>query len=318
MTTTHQLILDCDPGIDDALALFMAASATDSLQLRGVSCVAGNRPVATTTDNAGRILKLAGRADVPVYAGAARPLSYPEARCNLVHGEDGLGGVCLAPHGQPQQEHAVNFIIRTLRSEPENTITIVAIGPLTNLALAEVMSPGVLRRSRGLSIMGGAVACAGNVTPHAEFNFYADPFAAHIVLGAGSRLDLFGLDVTSKAVMPQAWIDSLADSKGACSQSAYRMLLAYSAMDPLLHDACPIAHLIEPGLFAGSEWKLEVDCSVGPNAGHVTGTRCGTDMRRSNGHLQPLEAATANAFVYEEVQCDRLMSLVKDHIGRLP
>lgn len=307
MTTTHELILDCDPGIDDALALFVAAGASDRLHLRGVTCVAGNRPVATTTDNACRVLKAAGRGDVPVYAGAARPLTYPEARCNLVHGEDGLGGVVLAAAArQPESEHAVNFIVQTLLRAPEHTITIVAIGPLTNLALAEVMSPGVLRRSRGLSVMGGAVSCPGNITPQAEFNFYADPLAAHIVLGSGSKLDLFGLDVTSKAVMPPAWIESLARVDSACSQNAYQMLLAYAAMDPLLHDACPIAHLIKPELFSGSYWKLQVDCGDGPNAGQVTGSH------------QPMEPTTANAYVLDAVDCDGLMSLVKARLALLP
>ena len=306
MTTTHELILDCDPGIDDALALFVAAGAPDRLHLRGVTCVAGNRPVETTTDNACRVLHAAGRGDVPVYAGAARPLAYPEARCNLVHGEDGLGGVVLAAARRPENEHAVNFIVRMLLGAPESTITIVAIGPLTNLALAEVMSPGVLRRSRGLSVMGGAVSCPGNITPQAEFNFYADPLAAHIVLGSGSKLDLFGLDVTSKAVMPPAWIASLAGLGGVCSQSAYQMLLAYAAMDPLLHDACPIAHLIQPELFSGSHWKLQVDCSVGPNAGHLSGSQ------------QPMEPMNANAFVFDAVDCDGLMSLVKGRLAQLP
>ncbi len=318
MTTVCEVILDCDPGIDDALALFIASGSPDQLQLRAVTCVAGNRPVAITTDNACRLLKAAGREEVPVYAGAARPLTYPEPHCNLVHGEDGLGGVVLPGAKPPERGHAVDFMVQTLRRAPEDSISIVAIGPLTNLALAEVMSPGILRRARGLFVMGGAITCAGNVTPQAEFNFYADPVAAQIVLNSGGKLSLFGLDVTSKAVMSQEWIRSLSRLDSACGPYAHQMLLAYAALDPLLHDACPIAYLIEPNLFDGRYWNLSVDCAVGPNAGHVSGQPVGEDLNGVATSLASGMHLTANAFVFDQVNCGGLMSLVGERIARLP
>lgn len=304
-TTRFQVILDCDPGIDDALALFLAAGSSDQLDLLGVTCVAGNRPVEVTTDNACRLLKATDREDIAVYAGADRPLAYPVARCNLVHGEDGLGGVRFPAAGPAAQDHAVDFIVRTLQRAPEHSVTLVAIGPLTNLASAEIMYPGLLKRARSMVIMGGAVTCPGNVTPKAEFNFYADPVAAQIVLDSGGKIELFGLDVTSKAVMSNAWIASLADLPGVCGQGAHQMLQAYAALDPLLHDTCPVAYLVQPELFSGSCWHLSVDCTTGANAGHVTGSRM-DDQRQTN------------ALVFDRVHCEGLMALVRERITKLP
>lgn len=303
MTTAHDVIIDCDPGIDDALALFLAAASPTALRLLAVTCVAGNRPVDITTANACRLLGCAGRADVPVYAGAARPLSGASPRCNLVHGADGLGGVALPQCRQPLPGSAADHLVRTLRDAPAQSISVVAIGPLTNLALAEQQHPGVLRRARRVLVMGGAVRHAGNVTPRAEFNFYADPQAAQTVLDAGAELLLFSLDVTTQAVMSMPWIDALADIDGACARAARSMLAAYAALDPLLHDACPVAWLLQPSLFDGERWQLQVDCSDGDDAGHVSGRHC---------------SSGGNAHMLTAVDCDALLALVRGALQRLP
>ncbi|WP_044562452.1 nucleoside hydrolase, partial [Azospirillum sp. B4] len=181
------------------------------LEVRAVTCVAGNRPVAVTAVNARRLLDLFGRPDIPVYAGGARPLLYPEPRTNLVHGEDGLGGVVLGRDARPvAAEHAADALAHLLLSPSGADLTVVAMGPLTNLALAEIRHPGLLARARGIHIMGGAVHCPGNVTPAAEFNFWADPAAAHVVMTAGARLNVFPLDVTGQAAMTPAWLAGLA------------------------------------------------------------------------------------------------------------
>src|SRR5574341_643544 len=261
-----RLLIDCDPGIDDALALLLACGSPE-FELLGVTAVAGNRPVDVTGLNACRVLDLAGRHGVPVYAGAARPLASAQPRCNLVHGEDGLGGVPLAAARSPAGEHASDFIARALLQAPPSTLTLAALGPLTNLALAEIKHPGVLQRARSLVIMGGAAFRPGNVTPCAEFNFHADALAAHTVLEAAPHIHLFGLDVTSQAAMPEQWITSLAELGTRSGRAAHAMLSAYAQLDPLLHDACPLAWLLEPQLFSGEACVVSVDWRPGLTEG---------------------------------------------------
>jgi purine nucleosidase len=262
------ILLDCDPGIDDALALLMAA-ASPRLQLLGVTCVAGNRPVHTTTANASALLALTGRGEVPVHAGCARPLALPEARTNRVHGEDGLGGVVLDAGPPPRPQHAVDFIARVLRDEPAGTLTLIAIGPLTNLAMVEIRDPGLLRRAKALLVMGGAAFCPGNVTPAAEFNFHADATAASVVLNAGAALTLFGLDVTSQAAMSADWIASLGRLGTRAGRAANAMLAAYAFEDPLLHDACPVAYALAPQLFDCRPLHADVERAPGPDEGRL-------------------------------------------------
>jgi len=301
------LIIDTDPGIDDALALFVAAGSPE-LQLLGVTTVAGNRPVEITSTNACRLLDLAGCDAVPVFAGCARPIASCEARTNLVHGADGLGGIALDTRRGPVDEHATAFLARTLREQPEGTVVLVAVAPLTNLAMVEILHPGLLRRARQVNIMGGAAFCPGNITPNAEFNFYADPIAAHVVLSSGARIHLFGLDVTSSAVMSESWIRSLADLPNRCAKSAHAMLEAYAALDPLLHDACPVAHLVDPSLFSGEPCTVEVDWRPGPTEGRsIAWTAERTDSPRS-----------PNVMLHRSVHNDALLDLVRSRIAALP
>jgi len=301
------LIIDCDPGIDDALALLIAA-ASPEFQILGVTAVAGNRPVDITALNACRILDAASREDIPVYSGCPRPLTYPQARCNSVHGEDGLGGAQIPIRRNVAPAHATQFMVETLRNAPAGSITVVAVGPLTNLAVAEIMHPGILRRARSLLVMGGAAFCPGNITPSAEFNFYADPLAAHIVMHAGIEVKLFGLDVTSKAIMSTEWIASFEELHSTCGTAARTMLCAYANRDPLLHDACPVAYLLDPAIFSGESCSVEVSWQNGPSEGHTT-------VWRSNRRTKPFPA---NAIVFTDVDSIRLLSLVRQRIAQLP
>ncbi|SFU93809.1 nucleoside hydrolase [Pseudoduganella namucuonensis] len=303
----RHIIIDCDPGIDDALALLLAAGSP-ALELLAVTTVAGNRPVATTSVNARRLLDLAGRGRVPVYAGAARPLGYAEPRCNLVHGEDGVGGVDLGAAAPVQEGHAAVRLVELLAAHPPHSVELVAVGPLTNLALAESLAPGILRRARRLLVMGGALRVPGNVTPAAEFNFYADPVAAEMVLASGANTMLFPLDVTSSAIMSPSWIGSFGELDTACGRAAAAMLRAYAALDPLLHDACPVAWLLDETLFTGEPCHLEVDWRPGATAGHVL-ARFGEMM--DGGHQ-------ANAMAMTAVRNDALLALVRAAIGTLP
>lgn len=302
-----KIIIDCDPGIDDALALLLAAGSP-SLQVLAVTTVAGNRPVATTAVNGRKIMDLAGLHQVPVYAGAALPLGYREARCNLVHGEDGLGGVDVGAASPVQEGHAANRLIELLLSHPDQSIELVATAPLTNLALAESLSPGILRRAKRLLIMGGALRFPGNITPAAEFNFYADPVAAEMVLAAGANTVLFPLDVTSSAIMTPAWISSFRELGSVCGQAAAGMLEAYAELDPLLHDACPVAYLLDETLFTGEPCHIEIDWRQGPTAGHVLAWF----DEQMNAERE------ANALAMTAVRNDALLKVVRDAIGSLP
>lgn len=318
------LLIDCDPGIDDALALLLAAAAP-GLALRAVTCVAGNRPVEQTAPNARRILDLCGAHDVPVFAGCARPLAQPVPRSNLVHGEDGLGGVELPLQGRVEPRHAVDVLIDALQSAPAGTLHVVALGPLTNLALAELRAPGVLQRAARIDIMGGSADRPGNVTPHAEFNFHCDPLAAHAVLASGAALQVFGLDVTAQAEMSPAWRASLAALGTPVAQAAHAMLQAYAHLDPLLHDACPVAALIDPTLFGGQTRRLRVEWRdavtegrlvTQPMPGEAGNPTAGSSSGGAPGDGQAGDWGQGRLIT--TVDNDRLLALVHDAVARLP
>ncbi len=303
----HRVIIDCDPGIDDALALLLACGSPE-IELLAVTTVAGNRPLDTTSINACRILDAAGRSAVPVFAGCGRPLVDAAPRCGLVHGENGLGGVLLPTDRAPREEHASDFIARTLRDANPNTVTIIAVGPLTNLALAEIKHPGLLQRAKSLLVMGGAAFVPGNITPCAEFNFYADALAAHNVMSAGVEVQLFGLDVTRKTAMPDEWIASLAALNTRCGRAAHAMLQAYAAQEPRLHDVCPVAYLLDPTLFSGELCSVSVDW----RPGSTEGLTCAWPLWHRN------RPAAANAMVFTEVDGRRLLALIRERIASLP
>ena len=301
------LVIDCDPGVDEALALMLAA-ASPEWDLRAVTCVAGNRPVDQTADNACRVLDLAGRLEVPVHAGCSRPLTQPEPRCNLVHGADGLAGVALPRGRGPTDMPATDFLERTLLAAHDGDVTLVAVGPLTNLAMVEIKRPGLLRRARAVLVMGGAAFCDGNITPSAEFNFYADALAAHIVLGSGAQVRLFGLDVTRQAAMPAAWIDGLSGLGNRCGDAAQAMLRGFSRPDPKLHDACPIAWLLTPQLFSSQRCTVAIDWRPGMTEGHLAARRLSPDAAAQSGEVE----------VFTAVQADGLRALLHERLARLP
>ncbi|MCA1325595.1 nucleoside hydrolase [Herbaspirillum sp. alder98] len=298
-------IIDCDPGIDDALALLLAAGSPE-LDLLAVTTVAGNRPAPVTARNARQILDLAGRPQVPVHAGAERPLAGGAPRCNLVHGEDGLGGVDLGQPGAIAAGHAAIALVDMLRQHSPASIDLVAMGPLTNLALAELLSPGVLQRAGRLAIMGGALRVPGNIRPAAEFNFYADALAADIVLRSGAAISLFALDVTHQAIMSPPWIASFAGLDSRSGNAAAAMLQAYAAMDPLLHDVCPVAYLLRPQLFDMQPCRVQVDVRAGTSEGYVLAH---FDVAAGAGPM--VQAATG-------VDNPALLALVFERIARLP
>ncbi len=256
------VILDCDPGHDDAIALLLAL-ASPELDLLGVTTVHGNQTLEKTTANALRVLDLAGRDDVPVAAGADRPLARELTVASHVHGDSGLDGPSLPPAArQPLAEHAVDFLARTIAASPE-PVTLVPTGPLTNIAL-------LLERTGGANVgrivlMGGAIA-EGNMTPAAEFNVWADPEAAQAVLHSGVDTTMIGLDVTHQAVTTPALQQRLREA-GTIGRFVADLIDFFSIYHATtygwdgapIHDAVALAHVIDPGLVTTIERNVEVE-----------------------------------------------------------
>ncbi|MDO5622390.1 MAG: nucleoside hydrolase [Paracoccus sp. (in: a-proteobacteria)] len=262
----QKIIIDTDPGQDDAIAILLAL-ASPELQVLGITAVAGNVPLPLTERNARLICELAGRPDVPVFAGCDRPLSRDLVTAEHVHGKTGLDGAVLPDPTIPlQPQHGVDFIIETLRREAPGTVTLVPIGPLTNIATAFQRAPDIIPRVQRIVLMGGAYFEVGNITPTAEFNIYVDPEAAAQVFASGVPLVAMPLDVTHRALIPRGWVAQIAQH-GRLGQVVGGWLGFYERFDVEkygeatgpLHDPCTIAWLIAPDLFQGREINVEIE-----------------------------------------------------------
>jgi pyrimidine-specific ribonucleoside hydrolase len=299
--TGRPVVIDCDPGIDDALALLLAC-ASPEIDLVGVTTVCGNVGVELTTRNALRVLALAGRPDVPVAAGASRALvrSQPR-RATEVHGADGIGGVPLVDSSSTVDERpAVRFLADTvLRSA--DPVTLVAVGPLTNVALFFASYPDQAARLARLVVLGGSVG-AGNVTPAAEFNVWTDPEAAYRVLTdpglpRGVPTVLIGLEVTESTAVGETEVGRLRDG-GPAGQQAARMLGHYLGRYQrdlgrpavVVHDAVAVAEAVRPGLVRTAPCAVTVDCTDGPGRGSTVVDR-DADPDRPGG--RPVEVGMA-------------------------
>lgn len=263
---THRLVIDCDPGVDDAIALLMAL-ASPSFELIAITTVAGNVPVETTHANARRICELAHRPDIPIYAGCPRPLVRSPIFAAEVHGENGLGGVALPDPQMPfPSEHAVDLLIRLCRSSQESPLTLAALGPATNLALALVKAPDIVRGIERIVWMGGSVE-GGNITPFAEFNCYADPHAAHAILSSGIPIVLVPLEATQQVIARPEWRSQLESAQSLVARTAARMLGNYGVQEqrdrgwsgPPIHDPCVIGYLLAPELFSTARAAVSID-----------------------------------------------------------
>lgn len=283
-----KLIIDTDPGVDDAFAIVLAGLSAE-VELLGVSTVYGNVGLAAATDNARGLLALCGRDDVPVAAGADRPLAYScERRAFTTHGSDGLSGQAgLLPEPQRALEtrDAVSQLVALLESAAE-PVTIAAIGPLTNIAALLAAHPDVRDKIARVVIMGGALG-HGNTTAAAEFNIYSDPESARRVL-AGGEVDcvLVPIDLTYRCAVDATWLDTLAASGpvGAVLEALtpdyrahYRKALGWDGT--VLHDAVAVAEAIRPGILRTEEFPVEVECSLGPARGATVVDRRSSDVR---------------------------------------
>jgi purine nucleosidase len=287
------IIIDTDPGQDDALAILLALAASDRLDLLGITTVAGNVGIDLTTANALRILEVANRSDVPVYRGASRPLLRALRTAEYVCGPDGLDGAGLPPATtRPREQHAVAFLIETLRKAPDRSITLCPIGPLTNLALAFAQEPELATKVERIVVMGGA-RDLGNITPAAEFNFYVDPHAAQMVLQLGVPIVLFGLHATHQAVCTAEHVARIAalDTKVARAIAGMTGRPRPGAKARLgvqghpQHDPCVIAWLLWPELFTGRDCHVAVEMCSEETIGRSTIDWWGSTRRPANAHV---------------------------------
>jgi inosine-uridine nucleoside N-ribohydrolase len=298
------IIIDCDPGHDDAIAILLAL-ASPELELRGVTTVSGNQTLEKTTANALRVLEFVGRGDVPVAAGADRPLVREQFVAEFVHGESGLDGPDLPPpQGAPVPQHAVDFL-----AEHVAGTTLVAVGPLTNVGLLLALHPDA--RPERLVIMGGSIA-EGNVTPAAEFNIWADPEAAHRVFTSGIGLTMIGLDVTHKAVMTRAHAEQLRSSGRVGTMVAELFdffsrfhLRQYGSEDSPVHDAVAVVHVLDETLVETVERGVIVD-----TGGELSRGRTYVDLWRRAG-WEP------NARVGVGIDRERFLALLLERIASL-
>jgi purine nucleosidase len=275
--TRQSLIIDCDPGVDDAVALMLAFGAGD-LDLLAVTTVGGNVPVEKTARNARMLRQIAGREDVPVFMGAEKPLRRVLGTAAEFHGPEGTGDMApFEPDVPCADGHAADAIIALVNDRPAKSVALAVLGPLTNLALALRKAPGLADRLGAVAVMGGARSEGGNITASAEFNIWADPDAAAEVLASGCDVVLFGLDATHQARATEARIAAIealgtpsGDAAAAMmrfSQRIEREIVGWDA--PPVHDVCPVAWLLKPALFELKPCRIRVETESEITRGHT-------------------------------------------------
>jgi inosine-uridine nucleoside N-ribohydrolase len=300
------ILLDCDPGHDDAIALLLAL-ASPELELVGVTTVAGNQTLEKTTANAIRVLEFAGRGEVPIAAGADRPLVREPFIAAYVHGETGLDGPDLPPpRGEPVSRHAADFLADAIR-ERDGAVTLVPTGPLTNVALLLALHPDA--RPERIVLMGGAIA-EGNVTPAAEFNIWCDPEAAARVFASGIDVTMVGLDVTHRALFTTAHIGRLAGRVGEMVTELLRFYdrfhrEVYGFDGSPIHDAVAVAHVMRPDLLETKHLNVEIDVESELCRGRTV-----VDLWRRT-------ERGANAHVAVDVDADGFLELLVERINSL-
>ncbi len=309
------IIIDCDPGQDDAVMLLLALASPEALDILGVTAVAGNVPLALTGRNARLICELAGRGELDVYAGCPGPLVREPITAEEVHGTTGIDGFDIHEPVQPLAPgHAVDFIVDSLMAAAEDSLTLVPTGPLTNVAMAMVKEPRILPAIHEIVLMGGALREGGNTTPAAEFNVLADPHAAHVVFRCGRPLTVMGLDVTHQALTTPARLDAIRALGNQAGGAVAAMLSFYARHDVAkygapgapLHDPCTIAYLLQPELFQGKPANVEIEIGSTLTMGASVVDFWGVSGR------------AANATWIHAIDADGFYALLTERLGRLP
>ena len=312
--TARKIIIDTDPGQDDAVAILLAL-ASPELEVLGITAVAGNVPLALTQKNARIVCELAGRTDIPVFAGADAPLGRKLVTAEHVHGKTGLDGPVLPdPTMRLRDDHAVDFIIDTVRAHPEGEVTLVPIGPLTNIAMAFQKAPDIVGKVAETVLMGGAYFQVGNITPAAEFNIYVDPEAADIVFRSGVPLTVMPLDVTHKALTTRPRVEAFR----ALGTETGRMVAEwtdfferfdkekYGSEGAPLHDPCTVAHLLKPDLFSGRHINVEIE------------TRSDLTRGMTVADWWRVTDRAANATFIGDLDADGFFTLLTERLATLP
>lgn len=307
------LIIDCDPGQDDAIMLLLALASGEELSIAGITTVAGNVPLALTQRNARLICDLAGRNDVKVYAGCPRPMVRELITAEYVHGASGIDGMEIREPRQPlERQHAVDFIVTTLMAAADDSITLVPTGPLTNIAMAMVEQPAILPKIREIVLMGGAMREGGNTTPSAEFNILVDPHAAHVVFQCGRPIVAMGLDVTHQVLATRRRVERIEALGHEVARATSGMLKAFNRFDSSkygvegapLHDPCTIAWLLKPQLFQLKACNVAVETHSELTLGHTA-----VDFWNVSG--RPVNARWAHA-----VDADGFYDLLTERLAR--
>ncbi|MFQ6005695.1 MAG: nucleoside hydrolase [Woeseia sp.] len=264
----HKTIIDCDPGQDDAINLFLAMASPEEIEILGITAVAGNVPLELTERNARLICDIAGRCDIPVFAGCDKPLVRELITAEKVHGTTGIDGIEISePSKHLEERHAVDFIVDILRNADDDEITLVPTGPLTNIAMALGKAPDVLPRIREIVLMGGAMREGGNYSPSAEFNMLVDPHAADVVFKCGRPITQMGLDVSHQVLATRQRIDRIREIDNSPAKATVGMLdffkrhdmAKYDYLGAPLHDPCTVAYLLEPAIFEGKLCNVSIE-----------------------------------------------------------
>jgi purine nucleosidase len=314
LMATLPIIIDTDPGQDDALAILLALASSE-FDVLGITAVAGNVPLALTEVNARKICELAGRPDIKVFAGAQEPLERKLVTAEHVHGRTGLDGPDLPDPKMPLQgQHAVDFIVETLMAEEPGSVTLCVLGPMTNIALALQKQPKVGPRIKRIVAMGGGFFEGGNVTPAAEFNIYVDPQAARLVLASGVPIMLIPLDCTHQALTTRARVEKFRAMRNATGPAVAQLLDFFERFDEEkygtdggpLHDPCVMAWLLKPELFTSRDVNVSVECDSELTMGMTV-----IDWWR-------VTDRKANATVCRGIDSDAFFALLTERLARLP
>lgn len=313
MPQAAKIIIDTDPGQDDAVAILLAL-ASPELEVIGITAVAGNVPLSLTETNARKICELAGRPDIKIYSGAIRPLMRQLVTAEEVHGKSGLDGPDLPePTMKLQPQHAVDYLVETLMAEPEGTITLCPLGPLTNIALALIKEPKIAGRIKQIVLMGGGYFEQGNVTPSAEFNIYVDPHAADVVLKSGVPIVMMPLDVTHKALTTRTRVEAIRAIGTPVGEATAALLDFFERYDEQkygtdggpLHDPCVIAWLLKPDLFSGHDCNVVVETMSELTMGATVVDWWGTTGRPKN------------AKVMRDIDAEGFFALLTERLAKL-
>jgi purine nucleosidase len=314
MPAPRKIIIDTDPGQDDAAAIMLALGSPGELDVLGITAVAGNVPVALTSRNIRVICELCNRRDVKVYAGADRPLVRQLVTAEHVHGKTGLDGPVVEEPTMPMQiQHAVDFIIETLLAEEVGTVTLCTLGALTNIALALNKAPQIAPRVREIVMMGGGFFEGGNITPAAEFNIYVDPDAADIVFKSGIPIVMMPLDVTHRVLTHKARVEKIKAIGSPAAVAMAEMLEFFERFDiekygsdgGPLHDPTVIAYVLRPDLFKGRDCNVEIETKSELTVGMTV-----VDWWQVTGRKH-------NAKVMREVDDQGFFDLLTERIARL-